>query len=91
MHHPNASALEEWISSKDHSDNKPLVGPKGHISNAEEVKFANELLDLHLRSALDDLLRICHTKIHSDPGNFSSTCFFIIDTCSAEGIFSIRS
>ncbi|KAL6203633.1 hypothetical protein ACLB2K_027333 [Fragaria x ananassa] len=69
LHHPNASALEEWISSKDHSDNKPLVGPKWHISNAEEVKFANELLDLHLRSALDDLLRICQTKVHSDPGD----------------------
>lgn len=74
LHHPNATALEEWISSKDYSDDKPLVGPKWHIPSVEEVKFANELLDLHFRSALDDLLRICQTKVHSDPGKF----FFLV-------------
>ncbi|XP_024018767.1 proteasome activator subunit 4 [Morus notabilis] len=66
--HPYAAGLEEWISTKDYSDDKHLA-PKWHIPSAEEVQFANELLDLHLRSALDDLLRICQTKIHSDPGD----------------------
>ncbi|KAJ0102428.1 hypothetical protein Patl1_03711 [Pistacia atlantica] len=41
LRHPAASALEEWISTKDYSDN-----------------------------ALDDLLKLCQTKIHSDPGNY---------------------
>lgn len=71
MPHPYAAGLEEWISTKDYSDDKHLAGPKWHIPSAEEVQFANELLDLHLRSALDDLLRICQTKIHSDPGSSS--------------------
>ncbi|KAM1341287.1 hypothetical protein ACFX2F_005761 [Malus domestica] len=69
LHHPNAAALEEWISIKDYSNDKPLAVPKWHIPSVEEVEFANELLDLHFRMALDDLSRICETKIHSDPGD----------------------
>ncbi|GLT83766.1 hypothetical protein SLE2022_020380 [Rubroshorea leprosula] len=69
LHHPAAAALEEWISPKDFSDSAPLTGPKWHIPSDEEVQFANELLILHFESALDDLLRICQNKIHSDPGN----------------------
>ncbi|GLT79522.1 hypothetical protein SLA2020_510070 [Shorea laevis] len=69
LHHSAAAALEEWISTKDYSDSAPLKGPKWHIPSDEEVQFANELLILHFESALDDLLRICQNKIHSDPGN----------------------
>ncbi|BFG33636.1 hypothetical protein CerSpe_199100 [Prunus speciosa] len=69
LHHPNAAALEEWISTKDYSDDKSMVAPKWHIPSVEEVEFANELLDLHFRLALDDLSRICETKVHSDPGD----------------------
>lgn len=43
--------------------------PKWHIPSADEVQFANELLDLHLQSALDDLYRICQARIHSKPGH----------------------
>ncbi|CAL5335470.1 unnamed protein product [Camellia sinensis] len=68
LHHPAAAALEEWISTKDYDD-KPFTGPKWHVPSDEEVQFANELLNLHFKSALDDLLRICQTKIHSDSGN----------------------
>ncbi|KAA8523501.1 hypothetical protein F0562_009924 [Nyssa sinensis] len=68
LRHPAAATLEEWISTKDYSDDKPLIGPKWHVPSDEEVQFANELLDLHFKSALDDLLRICQTKLHSDPG-----------------------
>lgn len=71
MHHPDTVALEQWVSTKECSDEKPLIGPKWHIPSAAEVQCANELLDLHFRSALDDLLRICQTKLHSDPGIFS--------------------
>ncbi|KAI8012454.1 Proteasome activator subunit 4 [Camellia lanceoleosa] len=68
LHHPAAAALEEWISTKDYDD-KPFTGPKWHVPSDEEVQFANELLNLHFKSALDELLRICQTKIHSDSGN----------------------
>ncbi|KAJ0047198.1 hypothetical protein Pint_03659 [Pistacia integerrima] len=69
LRHPAASALEEWISTKDYSDNVPVAGPKWHVPTNEEVQFANELLNLHFQSALDDLLKLCQTKIHSDPGS----------------------
>lgn len=67
--HPRASELEEWISTKDYSYDERPMGPKWHIPSDEEVHFANELLDLHLKSALDDLLTMCQSKIHSEPGN----------------------
>ncbi|XP_057472456.1 proteasome activator subunit 4-like isoform X2 [Actinidia eriantha] len=69
LHHPAAAALEEWISAKDYFDDKPFAGPKWHVPSDEEIQFANELINLHFKSALDDLLRICQTKIHSDSGN----------------------
>ena len=77
MRHPDAAGLEEWISTKDYSDDKHVAEPKWHIPSVEEVQFANELLDLHFRSALDDLLKICQTKIHSDPGNSSLVHLFV--------------
>ncbi|CAK7323879.1 unnamed protein product [Dovyalis caffra] len=67
--HPAATALEEWISTKDYDSDGPLMAPKWHVPNADEVQFANELLNLHFHSALDDLLKICQKKIHSDAGN----------------------
>ncbi|XP_059662328.1 proteasome activator subunit 4 isoform X2 [Cornus florida] len=69
LRHPAATSLEMWISTKDYSDDEPSIGPNWHVPTVEEVQFANELLDLHLKSALDDLLRICETKIHSDLGD----------------------
>ena len=69
MRHPAAPALEEWVSTKDYNDDGQLIGPKWHVPSDKEVQFANELLNLHFQSALDDLLRICQTKLHSDPGN----------------------
>ncbi|XP_073268925.1 proteasome activator subunit 4 isoform X1 [Populus alba] len=64
--HPAATALEEWISAKDYNSDGPLMGPKWHVPSDDEVQFANELLNLHFQSALDDLLKICQNKIHSD-------------------------
>ena len=62
-------ALEEWISAKDYNSDGPSMGPKWHVPNDDEVQFANELLNLHFQSALDDLLKICQNKIHSNTGN----------------------
>ncbi|GAU13463.1 hypothetical protein TSUD_127600 [Trifolium subterraneum] len=68
LSHPDAVALEEWISTKDFSTDERLT-PKWHIPCDEEIHFANELLDIHFKSALDDLLRICQSKIHADQGD----------------------
>ena len=63
LRHPDAPALEEWISIKYFSDDEQIFRPKWHLPTAEEIQFANELLDLHFRSALDNLSIICQTKI----------------------------
>ncbi|VFQ82480.1 unnamed protein product [Cuscuta campestris] len=67
LHHSAAPALEEWISTKDFSNDEHSVAPRWHVPCREEIEFANELLRLHLDSALDELSRICKS-IHSDPG-----------------------
>ncbi|XVE80634.1 hypothetical protein DITRI_Ditri14bG0155000 [Diplodiscus trichospermus] len=89
LNHPAAPALEEWISAKDYSDGA-LKAPKWHIPSDAEVQFANELLILHFQSALDDLLRICQTKLHSDPGNEKEhlkVTLLRIDSC-LQGVLS---
>lgn len=72
--HPAAPALEEWISTKASSKDEQVAHSSWHVPTKEETQFANELLDLHLQSALDDLLSICQSNIHSDAGNFNY-CF----------------
>ncbi|XP_071733720.1 proteasome activator subunit 4 [Rutidosis leptorrhynchoides] len=67
--HSSFNPLEEWISNKDFSNGETVKGPTWHIPSDEEIQFANELLNLHLVSALDELLKICQDNIHSDPGN----------------------
>ncbi|XP_068639166.1 proteasome activator subunit 4 isoform X2 [Aristolochia californica] len=66
--HPLATALEEWVSTKDNLSSMLSLGPRWHIPSDEEMLFANELLELHFESALCDLLRICKDKIHTEPG-----------------------
>ncbi|XP_011095624.1 proteasome activator subunit 4 isoform X1 [Sesamum indicum] len=68
MHHSIAPSLEEWIDTKDFYD-KPVIAPRWHVPVEDEISFANELLKQHFESALDDLLMICQSKIHSDPGD----------------------
>ncbi|KAK4484733.1 hypothetical protein RD792_007326 [Penstemon davidsonii] len=69
LRHSSAASLEEWIDTKDFSLDKPGITPTWHVPNEEEINFANELLKLHFEFALDDLLTICQSKIHSDPGD----------------------
>ncbi|WOL13929.1 proteasome activator subunit 4 isoform X2 [Canna indica] len=66
-----ASFVEEWLCSKISENEVEKVSflPRWHIPSHSEVSFATELLDLHFRSALDDLLRICQTKMHTDAGD----------------------
>ena len=42
--------------------------PKWHDPSQDELSCANELLQFHLQSALDDLLTIRQTKLHSKTG-----------------------
>lgn len=68
---PIASIIEPWGCSRGGQNEKNEIfnfPPKWHIPNQEELAFANELLDLHFQSALDDLLTICQTKMHNDAG-----------------------
>ncbi|CAN8259509.1 unnamed protein product [Cochlearia groenlandica] len=67
--HPAAPTLEEWISTKASSNDEQAAYSRWHVPTKEEIQFANELLDIHLQSALDDLLRICQSNIHSDAGD----------------------
>lgn len=69
--HPDVSVLEEWCCSKSYENEKSEafnILPKWHIPNQDELSFANELLDLHFQSALNELLIICQTKMHIDAG-----------------------
>lgn len=70
--HLDASVLEDWCCSKSYESgkNRPIyILPKWHIPSQDELSFANELLDLHFQSALDELLIICQTKLHTDAGD----------------------
>ncbi|KAF6141358.1 hypothetical protein GIB67_008535 [Kingdonia uniflora] len=67
--HPLATSVEEWITTKSYQNDKPSLYPKWHIASDDEVSFANELLNLHFTSALENLLRICQTQYHSDMGD----------------------
>ncbi|KAK8926304.1 hypothetical protein KSP39_PZI018786 [Platanthera zijinensis] len=60
------SILEEWGCSK--TENHDYL-PKWHIPGKEELLFANELLETHFHSALNDLLEKCETKTLVDAGN----------------------
>ncbi|XP_057530197.1 proteasome activator subunit 4-like isoform X1 [Amaranthus tricolor] len=72
LQHPDVPLMEKWMSTKDFSSDKPLIGPKWHVPVLEEISYANELLSLHFQSALDaldSLVRICPDKIHISAGN----------------------
>ncbi|XP_073098688.1 proteasome activator subunit 4 isoform X3 [Elaeis guineensis] len=67
-----SSVLEDWVCSKDYGNGIKKESnylPEWHIPSQDELSFANELLDLHFQSALDDLLRICQTKMHYEARN----------------------
>ncbi|KAG2611165.1 proteasome activator subunit 4-like isoform X2 [Panicum virgatum] len=64
--------IEPWGCSKAHQDREVEMlnfPPKWHDPSQDELSFANELLQFHFQSALDDLLTICQTKLHSETGD----------------------
>uniref|UniRef100_J3MDH3 Proteasome activator complex subunit 4 C-terminal domain-containing protein n=1 Tax=Oryza brachyantha TaxID=4533 RepID=J3MDH3_ORYBR len=68
---PIANIIEPWGCSKAHQDREVEMlnfTPKWHDPSQEELSFANELLEFHFQSALEDLLTICQTKYHSEAG-----------------------
>ncbi|GBG77688.1 hypothetical protein CBR_g24134 [Chara braunii] len=54
-----ASGVDRWIGTKGNKRPPPGMKLKWHIPCPEEVGFANELLDLHLKGALADLVKLC--------------------------------
>uniref|UniRef100_A0A0D9WPL1 Proteasome activator complex subunit 4 C-terminal domain-containing protein n=1 Tax=Leersia perrieri TaxID=77586 RepID=A0A0D9WPL1_9ORYZ len=68
---PIANIVEPWGCSKAHQDREVEMlnfTPKWHDPNHDELSFANELLEFHFQSALEDLLAICQAKIHCETG-----------------------
>ncbi|XP_039847714.1 proteasome activator subunit 4-like isoform X3 [Panicum virgatum] len=60
--------IKPWGCSKAHQGREVEMlnfCPKWHDPSQDELSCANELLQFHLQSALDDLLTICQTKLHS--------------------------
>ncbi|KAL6596609.1 hypothetical protein ACP70R_047252 [Stipagrostis hirtigluma subsp. patula] len=69
---PIANIIEPWGCSKAHQDREVEMlnfPPKWHDPSQDELSFANELLQVHFQSALEDLLTICQTKVHSETGD----------------------
>ncbi|XP_078165661.1 proteasome activator subunit 4-like isoform X3 [Carex rostrata] len=68
---PGATVLEKWGCAKADPDEKreELSPPKWHIPSQEEVSFANELLEFHLISPLENLQNICQTETQSEAGD----------------------
>ncbi|KAL6909678.1 hypothetical protein ACP4OV_001337 [Aristida adscensionis] len=67
-----ANIVEPWDCSKAHQDREIEMlnfPPKWHDPSQDELLFANELLQTHFQSALEDLVAICQTKVHSDTGH----------------------
>ncbi|CAL5038172.1 unnamed protein product [Urochloa decumbens] len=66
---PIGNIIEPWGCSKAHQDREVEMlnfSPKWHDPSQDELSFANELLQFHFQSALEDLLTICQTKDHSE-------------------------
>ncbi|XP_062228827.1 proteasome activator subunit 4 [Phragmites australis] len=69
---PIAKIIEPWGCSKAHQDREIEMlnfPPKWHDPSLDELSFANELLQFHFQSALEDLLTICQMKVHSETGD----------------------
>ncbi|KAJ3677567.1 hypothetical protein LUZ60_003291 [Juncus effusus] len=67
------SSVDQWISTKGYKNGETeseteYSVPKWHIPNNSEVLFANELLEIHLKLASDDLVTTCQDKILSNSG-----------------------
>ncbi|KAJ4811141.1 Proteasome activator complex subunit 4 [Rhynchospora pubera] len=64
-----ASMLDPWLSAKvdqiDECDHETLSFiPKWHIPSKDESSFANELLEMHIQLASDELTKCC--QVHQD-------------------------
>ena len=44
--------------------------PKWHDPSQDELSFANELLEFHFQSAVEDLLTICQMEVQSETGTY---------------------
>ncbi|VAI85409.1 unnamed protein product [Triticum turgidum subsp. durum] len=70
--HSIANIIEPWGCSKAHQDREVEMlnfPPKWHDPSQDELSFANELLEFHFQSAVEDLLTICQTEVQSETGD----------------------
>lgn len=69
---PGSSLMEEWLCSKineNEMNEKASLFPRWHVPTQNELSFASELLVVHFQSALDVLLSICQTEMHTEAGD----------------------
>ncbi|BBN03450.1 proteasome activator subunit 4 [Marchantia polymorpha subsp. ruderalis] len=59
--------IEEWYSTSGSDAPEEGSGPTWHITNADEVAFVEEILNLHLRDSLADLRSIVNDAVRSKP------------------------
>ena len=65
---PGMEGIDDWISTKPEDGLVRNGVPKWHLPSSDEIAFANELLDLHLKGALVDLKNICQRNIQETSG-----------------------
>uniref|UniRef100_M8CC88 Proteasome activator complex subunit 4 n=1 Tax=Aegilops tauschii TaxID=37682 RepID=M8CC88_AEGTA len=68
-----ANIIEPWGCSKAHQDREVEMlnfPPKWHDPSQDELSFANELLEFHFQSAVEELLTICQTEVQSETGTY---------------------
>ncbi|VAI73240.1 unnamed protein product [Triticum turgidum subsp. durum] len=67
-----ANIIEPWGCSKAHQDREVEMlnfPPKWHDPSQDELSFANELLEFHFQSAVEELLTICQMEVQSETGD----------------------
>lgn len=75
---PGSSLMEEWLCSKineNEMNEKASLFPRWHVPTQNELSFASELLVVHFQSALDILLSICQTEMHTEAGKITYDLF----------------
>lgn len=73
----DASGIDKWYASKGVDSMPKGISCKWHIPNEAERNFAEELVDLNLRSSLHDLRNLCRDDVQSDTSGTLKTLVFI--------------
>ena len=69
----DASGIDKWYTLKGVDSVPKGISCKWHIPNEAERNFAEELVDLNLRSSLRGLRNVCHDDVQSDTSGLLKT------------------